>query len=358
MVRMISKGFQFWPDETKMQSLFGAGAPRPSIQQMYEMGYAGAWRDDDAKREAQEHVKSQGFEVTAEAAIKASDMSIHDGEGKLILLFPAVEMLYPGCWPGAAQEIGDCVSHSSKNGGLTAVCNEIAFGKPDEITGYVEGKFDISAKGITQGVLSTEFLYWWRGSNSDGWDCWTAAKMIQQNGILIRKEYPDLGIDLTEYSGSLAHKYGSKAPPSNIATEGRLHVVRTVAECNSLAEIRAMMSNGYGIASCGDEGFTSTRDENGVSARSGSWSHALAYLAIDDRPETILKYGCALILICNSWGPWNKGGRRILGTQIDIPIGTFWAKWNDIKNRQVIAYSSVAGWRRKQLPDYGMSLAG
>jgi hypothetical protein len=48
-----------------------------------------------------------------------------------------------------------------------------------------------------------------------------------------------------------------------------------------------------------------------------------------------------LALVQNSWGNWNDGSRRIFGTKLDIPIGSFWARWSDIKNREMIAVSGA-----------------
>jgi hypothetical protein len=49
---------------------------------------------------------------------------------------------------------------------------------------------------------------------------------------------------------------------------------------------------------------------------------------------------------------FNKGGRRILGTSVDIPEGSFWAYWSDCKARYFGAHSSVNGWPAKKLPPF------
>jgi len=254
--------------------------------------------------------------------------------------------------------VHNCVSHNSKNAALASLCNEIMFGTPDEVTGLREAAPDVPPAGIENGVLSSEFHYWYRGFSQDGWDCWSAAEVARKNGIMLRKPYPELGIDLSVYSGELAGKFGRTAPPQKITDEGRLHCVRTVTQCEGLEQVRDLLANGYGCSSCGSEGFQNERDADGVSRRSGSWAHAMAYLGFDDRPETVRKHGGPLILVMNSWGIWNKGPRRISGTQIDIPEGSFWAKWNEVKGREVIAYSSVNGWPQKKLPDYGFHVFG
>jgi hypothetical protein len=123
---------------------------------------------------------------------------------------------------------------------------------------------------------------------------------------------------------------------------------------DSYEEVRDMLANGYGISSCGGESFSDVRDENGVSRRTAKgWAHAMAYAAADERPEIIKIYKEPLILVLQSWGNWNSGPRTVLGTNIKIPVGAFWARWSDIKNRDAIAFSSFNGWKRKPLKSWG-----
>jgi hypothetical protein len=82
----------------------------------------------------------------------------------------------------------------------------------------------------------------------------------------------------------------------------------------------------------------------------------MAYTGVDDRDEVKAKYGGPLVLIQNSWGEFNSGPRRIMGTNIDIPIGSFWARWSDISRRYMCAFSSVAGWPARDI-DYSQYLS-
>ena len=162
--------------------------------------------------------------------------------------------------------------------------------------------------------------------------------------------YEGIGIDLTSYSGSLAGKYGRSRPPKEIADALDNNLIRTATRVDGPEQLRDLLKQGYGVTSCGSEGFSDTRDENGVSSRRGSWAHAMAYIGFDDRAETIAKYGGPLVLVLNSWGRWNGGPRRIMGTNIDIPEGSFWVRWKDVKSRSMYAFSSVNGWPQKDLP--------
>jgi hypothetical protein len=234
------------------------------------------------------------------------------------------------------------------------MCCEITSGLPDPNSNRLEGAPEVSDTARLNGVLSTEAIYNWRRHGGDGWSCAEAAQvMLNDSGLWLRKKYDEIGVDFTQYSSRNAGIYGSKTPPDAWREVGKLHLVQTVTEIEEYEALRDLLANGYCVSSCGSEGFSSERDLNGVSKRKGSWAHALAYLGVDDRDEIKKLYGEPLILVQNSWGAWNDGSRRIFGTVVDIPVGAFWAKWSDIKNRYMVAVSGVNGWPPKKLRSYG-----
>lgn len=316
-------------------------------QQEYERGLRAVYVDADARERLAKMVTSQGHSFSA--ADNIVNFGLYgSGEGKLSMPFAIVEKVFPGSLPASAQTRGDCVSHSTRNAILGSLACEIAAGRPDEVSGQIEGVPEVSEAGRLDGVLSTEAYYWWRGHNGDGTSCDLLAEAaISTAGMWLRKDYPEVGLDLTRYSGKLAGKWGSRKPPSEIVDVGREHLVRTTTRCRSFEEVRDLIANGYCISSCGGESFSATRDENGVSSRTrGGWAHAMAYLAVDDRDETKRRYnGEPLIYVQNSWGSrWSSGPRRVMGTNVDIPLGGFWARWSDIKSRYMIAFSGLDGW--------------
>lgn len=342
---VVPRQFQFWPEDK-------VNLDPAEVQQMYESGFAGAFQDEEGTKEFEEFISNQAFGSLDGAAVAAENGIAGSGAGRLILPYRFVEKHLPGVYPGAAQQRGDCVSHSTKNAALTTLICDIEAGKPDEVTGHVEGLPTIPQAGIIQGALSTEIYYWYRGYNGDGWSCDVAAKVAcNKAGIWVRKDYPELGFDLTKYSGSLAGKYGRTPPPDTVFQAGQAHLIRTATRVSG-TDIRDYLANGYGITSCGSEGWSSSRDENGFSRRSGNWPHALSYIGYDDRPVIHDKYGEALVLVLNSWAKWNKGGRKILGTDILIPEGSFWALASSVRNRSALAFSGVNGWPAKQLPSF------
>jgi len=361
--KMYAAGAQQWRADM-------VGLNPTQVQQAYDQGFAGAYFDSDAheQRRAQS-IAACGYADVEDIA--HANTWADSSAGQLVCTFLHTLEAYPGCWPGPAQQRGDCVSHGEKNSNLFTLCCDVASGMPDQKTGLIEGLPEISQAGILQGALSTEWYYWFRGHGGDGWSCDSSASVSVTYGNMLRQQYSDLGIDLTTYSGSLAGKYGPGKPPENMQAVGRLHLTHTTANCRTAEATRDALGNGHGINTCGGEGFSSTRNEHGVSSRQGSWSHSMAFIAFDDRPWAHQTYGGPLVLVLNSWAKFNVGPRDIhdsaklvpaekrelwsrigitnLSTgNIMIPEGAFWARWKDVSSRQIIARSGIVGWKPKK----------
>ena len=122
------------------------------------------------------------------------------------------------------------------------------------------------------------------------------------------------------------------------------HRIQSAAHVTSFEIARDALANGYGITTAGSQGYSSHRDENGVSVQQGSWSHGLTMGAADDRDIVKQKYGEPLAWSSIRGHSWNSGGTRILGTTIDISPGAFWVRWSQFKDRYMAALSSLAGW--------------
>jgi hypothetical protein len=253
------------------------------------------------------------------------------------------------------------------------VCDIIS-GLPDEQTGRPEEKPDVPEAGVADGVLSTETFYWHRGYDGDGWHCPAAATVATKtSGLFVRKPYDDLGVDLTRYSGRTAGAYGRRSPPENIRKAGVAHLIHQATEARSFEAVRDLLYNGYGFSTCGGQGLSDSRDENGVSKRQGSWAHAMAYIGADDRDVIKQIYNEPLVLDLNSWAKWNGGPRDIYQSaalvppekkeawiaagivnastgNIMIPEGSCWVRYSEMRNREMIAFSGANGWPAKPLP--------
>lgn len=320
----------------------------------YDNGLRGAWIDPREDELCADSIIRSGGDPDGGHVAHTWEFA-DAGKGRLVSRWENVLEEWPGCWPGPAQRRGDCVSHAVMRAALLSWTCELQDGRPDEVTGKIEGKPEVSDVGVKSGVLSTEQIYWHRGHDGDGWTCSAAARAITTDaGIWLRKPYPEIGIDLTKYDAALAGRWGSRKPPQEVIAIGREHLVRTATFLKSVDEIRDFLYAGYGAFFCSMLKWSSTRDENGYSpVVVGSWAHAQGIVGYDDRPEVIRRYGEPLACVQNSWGRWNSGPRTVMGTDLKIPEGAYWTTASSLMRGQVIALSSVAGWPPRKLKNYG-----
>jgi hypothetical protein len=274
---------------------------------------------------------------------------------KLSLLYPYVEQCYPGAFPGPSQLTGDCVAACAARVLLASMCCEAVLGKPDEETGLIEEAPEVSEVARKNVPIASESLWMWRGYDSDGWVCSEAARVAMEKGFLIRQNYPSLGFDFTKYTQQSIRVGGSKTPGAAVLAECRKHRARTVTVIDDYMAVGDFIASGFAVATCSSLGFANVRNEDGVSDQRGTWAHSQGLYGWDDRPVIIKKYGEPLVLWMNQWAAWNTGPRRILGTDLDIPEGAYWTKASILRRCKLIAYSSILGWPRKKLPDYGYS---
>jgi intein/homing endonuclease len=258
--------------------------------------------------------------------------------------------------------VHNCVGAAAANAYLGSLAQEIVDARPDEVTGKVEGPPDIPSEGVKQGVVARESIFAWRGwtepngrgKSSDGWFCSAAAKALTEKGVLVRKPYPELGFDLTKYTKQTIRLGGSTKPSDEWFAESSQYIARTATVLKGREQVRDFLAAGYAIFNCSALAFERTRDGNGVSRQRGVWHHAQAFTGYDDREITIKIYGQPLVLWTNSWGgSWNSGPRSILGTNMTIPPGSYWAMASTIDRCQCIAVSSVAGWPRRRHTTFG-----
>lgn len=323
----------------------------PPIVREYERGLTGFIPNPGANDALDAYLTSHGGYARAGTAIDRFSLA-DTGKGRLTLPYIAALTMYPDCLPGGAQERGSCVAWTTRNAALVSYCAYLAYGENTE-------KFvapSVSPEGIKNGVCSTEGIYWFRAHGGDGWDCASAAQVaIEKCGLLIRKPYPEIDLDLTKYNVKTEGRWGASPPPANVRDVCDNNLVSNATVCHTWEEVRDMIANGYALATCGGESFSHERNSDGVCSRTPQgWAHAMAYIAADDRPETIAKYNCGLVLLQNSWGNYLQGTDVIRGTNIKIPVGSFWARWSDVKNRRSIALGPAAGWPAARLPNWGL----
>lgn len=251
------------------------------------------------------------------------------GAGKLCLPFKSVYKVSKEEPYLEAQTTGDCVSHGTRNA--------IDVSRAVEIDIKFESE-SFMALGATEGIYGS------RGHGGQGMSCSGAAEWVNsEGGILLRKKYSF--VDLSKYNASIGTAWGSRGVPKEVSQEAAKHQVKTISLVKNVEEVRDALANGYGVAICSGQGFSSTRDSKGYAKASGSWSHCLSAIGCNEDGD---------IIINNSWGPnWISGPKPEYG----FPDGAFLAK-ADVVDRMVksdgsYAFSNVDGFPPVDLPDYG-----
>lgn len=318
-------------------------------QRAYEKGWMGCVPNEPAKERFRELVmQTSGYRSFADAA--HDNAFAGSGKGKLVLAFRTVQELFPDAYPGEAQQTGCCVSMGTRNALLiTFACQYFAK--------RGQGLPEVPDVGEHTGVFSNAPIYWFRGYGGDGWDCPTAATVaVKHVGLVPCRDYGG-GVDLSHCNAHNDHMYGSQRPPDSLIDKFGDHRASSAAEINNFEELADALANGFGVNSCGGEGFSGKRDDNGVMNRAGSWSHSMGYGGTDDREIVHKTYGDSLVAIEQSWGQWGSGPRKILGTDMEIPEGWFWARWKDVQRRYMVAFSGTKSWKPAPLGDWGAHAA-
>lgn len=302
--------------------------PRLSPKQLYDMynnGFDGALWDQNHYDHMMSHLKHPLFGA-------ASRKIRNSGSGKLSTPFKSVFEFDKNPY-NERQTTGDCVSHGCRNAVDVTRAVEIHIGKERE-------------SWIARGA--TEAIYGSRGHGGQGMSCSRAAEFVSEiGGVLLRKNYDGV-IDLSKYNSSIGSRWGSSGVPDEVKKIGQEHQIKTVSVVRTIEEARDALANGYGINVCSGYGFSNKRDEKGFARRSGSWAHAMAWIACDDTGDE------PAFLVQNSWGKWNDGGHPEWGP---IPDGSFLIRADDaagmLSGGGSFAFSAFDGFPLQKLPDYG-----
>jgi hypothetical protein len=302
--------------------------PRYSPQNLYDMykkGFSGCLFE--------EHIYEELIESSKYAYFKDGAKKIkNSGKGKLSTPYKSVLKFDKKAYE-ERQTTGDCVSHSTRNACDLSRAVEIDIHKQRE--GWI-------ARG------ATEAIYGARGHSGQGMSCSRAATFVSQTGgILVRKNYSGV-IDLSKYNGNLGAGWGGRGLPDKVIDLANDHQIKTVSLVRTVEEARDAIANGYGLSVCSNVGFSNKRDKRGVAKVSGSWAHAMAWIACDDTGNE------PLFLVQNSWGKWNDGGHPEWGP---IPDGSFLitsdVAANMLAQNGSYALSNFDGFPVQKLPDYG-----
>lgn len=321
------------------------------IVRAYESGMAGCWHDE----ESAEYVQSYGYR-DADSVIQ--DHGFADaGKGKLSVPFVAITERYPNAFAGPAQQVGSCVADAVSVSILQTLCTEAMAGEPDPVSGYIETYPDVTKTAEKNRPVAMEPIYRHRGHRGHGWHCSAAVSIaVEKVGAVVRKDYGF--VDLTEYNPKWASAQWKGAASEEEANAFDDNLVQDAVRVTEWEQFRDLTAAGFGIVTCGGESWSNKRDENAMSERTRvGWAHALHGNCLsDDRPETHRKFGGPLCGPSNTWGRWNTGPRRIPGTDLEMPHGTWIARWKDFRKREMYAIAGLNGWLREKLLDLSPGL--
>jgi hypothetical protein len=256
----------------------------------------------------------------------------NSGKGKLSAPYKSVLKFDKNPY-NERQTTGDCVSHATRNAVDVSRAVEIDVHRDKE-------------SWIARGA--TEAIYGARGHGGQGMSCSRAATFVSQSGgVVVRKDYKGVA-DFTKYNGGLGAGWGSRGLPDKVIDVANDHQITTVSLVRTIEEARDALANGYGLSVCSSYGFSNKRDSKGFAKVSGSWAHAMAWIACDDTRDE------PAFLVQNSWGKWNDGGHPSWGK---IPDGSFLIHADVaagmLGQNGAYAFSQFDGFPVQKLPSYG-----
>ncbi|NBV87916.1 MAG: hypothetical protein EBR88_00100 [Betaproteobacteria bacterium] len=296
------------------------------IVRLYEEGFVGSYCDPDDTRKLLAQLPQPLF----------GDSLYGDGRGKLSLAYKAVVAFEKAAGRNPYDEVqttGDCVSHAVRGASDVARANDP----------------EIKTEHDWIDRTATEPLYGARGHSGQGASCSQIVRWASlTGGVMLRKAYPELGIDLTRYNASYGIRWGSTGVPSSVTSEASRHAIKTVSLITTWQQARDAIANGYGLVCCSGIGFNKVRDSQGMLHPTGGWSHAMQWHGADDTRSD----GCRFC-VQNSWGYNWVSGPKVH----DQPEGSFWISQNVAQQMidagGTYAVSNVVGFPRRALKDWG-----
>lgn len=210
--------------------------------------------------------------------------------------------------PADKQTIGDCVSHGHARGIDYLYCTKQVSGLASSTGPYKEG-----ITSCTSEIVYGECREEGNGlGNQDGASGSWAVKALHKYGYIPRNG--------KTYDGSLAKKYGKSGVPDNFKTEGQVHILEQYALVTTPDDCANVLKAGSPVTVCSNQGFSMTRNADGICQASGHWSHCMVIIGV----FTI--NGKKYFIILQSWGQNTPSGPSPMGGQ--GPDNSFGAEWD------------------------------
>jgi hypothetical protein len=246
-------------------------------------------------------------------------------------LFQAFEKATGAIPPARNQgQVGSCVSF----GTCAAVDCLIAIAFTQGATGEYHDTVQEAVYGGSRVQIGGGRI---RGDGSIG--AW-AAEWVRTRGAIARGKVGNY--DLSTYSESRCRAWGNSGCPKDLEPTAKEHPVQGITQVKSAEEAKRALINGYPIACCSNQGFSSTRDADGFARAQGNWGHCMAWLGYRADKKAFF--------VWNSWGnSWITGPKG----PGNPPEGGFWCSWEVAdrmaKQGDTWAFSDVKGWGARKI---------
>lgn len=284
--------------------------------------------------------KGIAFAILALALLVRPEPFTSDDE---VFLYRAVEKVAPGHFPLNQGNIGTCVAFGYGAACDTLLALDVAMGKSSKFVPHAEESIYGGARNESYNRVSRSY--------SDGSNGYAAQKWLTKaGGAIYRQKYPDFGLDLTNYSTSLAKDWGaygnggrSDGIGGKFDLEAQKTPLKSAVLIKTLEELDVALKNGYPVPICSGQGFNNVRDKDGFCRPQGKWSHCMVLIAKRNG-------GRKGYLVLNSWGSsWVSGPKYK-----DQPDGSFYAEPSVIQRilnaGDSYALAGQSGFVKKLLP--------
>lgn len=242
-------------------------------------------------------------------------------QGQEIGLWMAAKQVTGSHLPADKQTIGDCVSHGYARGTDYLYCIKQSAGLVD---GYQEGQTSAQSEFI-YGSSRKGHLGWSDGSNG----IW-AVNGLGRDGYAFR-----LG---KKYDGNLAKNngyYGVKPTDDTLARP-----LTDYALLETPQDAANALLSGSPCPICSNQGFTETRNADGICQASGTWNHCMLVIGLY---KVLAEW---YFVILQSWGDISPKGPI---PSVGFPSNAFGCSWNTmgriLKQQDSYALEAIRGWK-------------
>jgi hypothetical protein len=308
-----------------------------AIAASYRDGLISGWAGPD--------IAEAAFKLVTGNFTGIPDQLVQEAAGKKAFLYQVCRKVLGQDTKNYPQQIGDCVSFGAKNAVEYLTCCEI----------LLKGEREKFRPVFPPYFYGTGRLYVGGGQmgNEDGSSGTWMAEAVMKYGTLFADES-----NVPSYSGSVAKTWGGPRGKSSLdqfkETAGKFPV-KSAAKINSWAELVAAIVNGYPCTVASNQGFQMEAGSDGFHQASGSWSHQMCFIGVDD------EYSTPYALILNNWGDVHGRLKSFDGNE-DLPVGVLRIK-KSVAERMInagetFAYSNFDGFPAQDIAENLFKVVG